>query len=114
MLGLELKIGSNIVGAKLGNRCITITIDKIGNDFFLKFSGSDFDENQSFTWHESLISDEKIKITVKQINHESTEIRLLSIMEDSLLTEEEQNRQDKKNLLRYNYLKKIIKERQLL
>ena len=37
MLGLELKIGSNIVGAKLGNRCITITIDKIGNDFFLKY-----------------------------------------------------------------------------
>ena len=53
-------------------------------------------------------------MTVKQINHESTAIRLRSTMEDNLLTEEEQNRQDQKNLLKYNYLKKIIEERQLL
>jgi len=52
MLGFELEIKGQIIGASLGNRCVSIIATKENGRFTIKFSGSDFTTNESMNWYE--------------------------------------------------------------
>jgi len=80
MLGFELEIKGQIIGASMGNRCVSIIVTKKNGRFTIKFSGSDFTINESMTWYESELEiGDKMTITIKNIENESAPIMIENI-----------------------------------
>jgi hypothetical protein len=72
MLGFELNVKEQLINAAIGNRCISIIVEKKTDRFTIRFSGSDFTTNESMIWYESeLDTGSKMTVAIKDIVNES-------------------------------------------
>ena len=115
MLGFQLDIGKKSISAKLEQRCVSIILEKVDNTFFLKFFGTDFTKNQTMTWYESeFTSRDTFNVKIKKIDIESVPEKIKPISQTGQVTEEEEKRQNDKNILRYKLLREELLRRKLI
>jgi hypothetical protein len=80
MLGFELDIKGQLISAAIGNRCISITVEKKKGRFTIRFSGSDFTANKSMIWYESELEvGSKMAVAVKDIISENIPVMITEI-----------------------------------